>query len=1426
MGKNTKIICTVVPNPYKTEKNKAKGRLYFSVFLTPRLPESGFLKDYYEIARWFEFWDIFRKSNDLRVKIRGVSYESKKYTFLDQVASANIIFDDEFLRELKGDNGIKFDDSYTDEGIKIYKKMFKDSTPIQGWLLNEGGAPVEKIIQDVITFDDLKYHYTYVKPKTEIVAIIVEGEEKGLMVAQVLSKIEDYKTEIKNKQINKGKNKDNPLNNDPKKKSIDEVAEEIIEFTSISDIPKKDNYTGTVFEKDTLGHKTSPDEIRLRNKENQEFHKKLSILGSYPHLMRLTGWICDFYIEKNPVFQGKLDNIINSTDSKVKNRALIKLDFSNIITFIKNKQIGSEFDKWSNFQNEIDFKTPWTYFNPSDFSIRYSELFEDKYFNIQKGFINNIEIGEKKTKLLSALQLDMKDYIARKIQFSLSQLSKEEKTDLEKVTTENKNSISSKYSTGVSLYIGAEALKTSTENNPDAINIRFSAQNPNTVALNEVNIDDYILFGHNIDTGYRVDVIKIANKWDLRSLNKRIADYAIDRKEPIDGKPNYDYLLFEHEDEPWLSESAQTGQTGTLYVNEELFRWNNWSLTCPQIGSYTQDEKGTEGKNEFNDIEVIDPCPYKEDGKGDRILPLRFGAKYAFRIRVVDLCGNSPELEDKAPIDLVEGQSITEFLSKNPYFVSMEQPYKRMERIEPVELFFEKPIYNYTYEKKTYREIGEDGSETVYQFYDSKGTLKTTNLGEDLRTFVLRSFVDDSGKITPADRSCTRIISPPRVTPQFAELHGVFDLLPENKVNDLYEFLANEEKEFKSYSKDGVNNPFIKFVTDPIVSDVKFSWITKKESDTLRWPLTDYLKRKFIKLCLSHDQTPDSKMSNDDVLLTLEPGKSVIHSIVPIKFSDKKSWMEVDDPKQGELNLVFIHAVQKPVFINNPKLNKMVLKELSLKPKNRTTTDPINVYLEVNKENGALDLPLATTAELRLKATYKEFIKKKKEELDENNENENGYKLSDEETINVTNYSNISEALEGAEQVKLLNVIVSDEKATTLLKTESFNNLKHSFSDTKYRMVKYDLELVSKFKNFIDNPDEDSNYYSRFFEIGSHKILNSQRPRALQIDKIIPLFDWKEETKSATEKSIVRTNSSFRVYFNDSEWFSTGENEGIAVIYKTDLTTENGVDYKADSIEDSLTGLVTEFGKDPSVKQGKATSGISSGFFKGSVFEETENKTVNASLLGRDVSKFTQGASEQLTSYANLKFDKFPIKYKKGKFYCDIKINEALTKDYYFPFIKFALARYQPNSIYNNTTGDLFDFRFSNIAMTPQVQVLPKREIVSNSNEIRIKLFGNLKTDYAGIKNEFWQISEFDSRGKFAILTNNDPKKKLIKASELSGIDEIVLKKDKLEPNSFTYLEEYEYYEVDGEFRMLKSESDYNPRNDIRKRLVFTYKIN
>lgn len=1348
MGKNTKIICTVVPNATRTkELRQEPGKdkySAFSVFLTPRLPDSGLLKDYYEIVNWFKFLSVFTDNEYLKVRLGNISPAgTDTYNFTELAKQPKIIRDQELCgRDYRQQHNVYSEKDYYQLGKTVWTKMFQNNTPVKGWIFDQGDKKDDKITQ--------------IFTKDEVVKLIEDAKlrEKGISVSV---------SELKEKE-----------------------REQITKNLGLDDIKAK---------------KMSEDEIRLRNKENQEFHKKISILSDYPHLLRLTGWIFDFQIEESI-----------PTDFNI-----IKLDLSGLSEFVRN-QSSSNSSLWANFSNEIDFKTPWTYVDKTTFSIRYLDKLKKEYFQIENGFIK--ASGDAYD--IVACQFDHNQLKAK--------LTNSGETEKEKIKEVIDNRASDLTSTGIGIKV---VKKSSTQklspfekgiySDPDSVNSSIIV---NGKKNDSANIDDYIIFGHNLDTGYRVDVAMSmdggTNYSPFKSLCWRNADYKIDTS-PYSDKRAFIDLLTNFKDEPWISESAQAGKSGTLYVDEELCRWNNWSLTCPHIGNYPQDETIVKENHEFNDLELKNIKPTEKT-----LTPLRFSRKYKFRIRVVDICGNSPTTEDFDKLIEKDNDLYIIKFTDNTYLNNPAPKYKdlpeveylRLETVNPPELHFTENVF-----EGILRKNGE--------FVERK--LKEEFYGEDLNTFVVRTKIKGNNIIVP--ENSVRSVCPPRVTQSFVELHGTIDdLLKDPKERKpvyekaSYENTKTDVEIFKPKEE-------IPFLTDPIINsfEVKVEGLDSTMIDGV-WNQSNkpYIDRKFSSITLECIKPLDTLTTEkvitdqDGYVVQLKAGtilKGTIESFIPE--SDKSTKLHSDsllklkdndgNPIVGKHSqakeLLFINAVQKPVILNNDGTTRFnPTYKLDGVLRKRTPSNPISLAFETLTYSDG-KFPLSTSGEIKIIAEYDEIICEKT--------NKKGFRIEKKKLVKA--FSNFG---------KDISLKVNDnENYKELLGVPEFKALEHSFGDTKYRSVKYSIELVSRFKDYFPNENE-------FSVLGVFnkpiKIENSKKLEPLVIDSIVPVFSWEEN-----DNDVVRKHDTFRIYL-EGDWYQNGasikkngkgefekfeEVEDIAVFF---LEGEN-------TIPDHFEGIVTEFGKDPSTNvNNDRTSGLNEVFFVTKTFVgyESEDK-INAKLLERGESSFSAPLDAPVDS-DKIKAAIYPVEFdpEKRKFFCDIKLKLPENDKHYFPFLKLAVARYLKTSIKEDKK---YDYRFSNIVTAPQVQFFPVRKIDKKNNFQIFQSSGegsNIVNDFASKKLEVYLIMEKNREADFSKLIDEKIDLTSVRCIKLT---EQVTYKSLSEDNTIKkfnpakiYIEEFEVYNVwdtdsTKDFKM--SEENYNPRNDIRKRLVFTYQI-
>jgi hypothetical protein len=226
-----------------------------------------------------------------------------------------------------------------------------------------------------------------------------------------------------------------------------------------------------------------------------------------------------------------------------------------------------------------------------------------------------------------------------------------------------------------------------------------------------------VLYADDVTTGYRVDVS--ADGGEFRSLMQRVVSYSVGV-----GANKTDLTV---EDEAQIDAVVPVQQLDAknmphVFVGDELFSWNGWGFggqpPGPVVGAETRDAPHV--------VDVDDaPLPGYPLRVRPRVRPgsltrLRFGRRYRFRVRAVDLAGNSVE---PAAVD--------------PGLVTAEQRYVRLEPVaEPVVV-----------PRRRFR------------------------AAESLTSLVVHS----DGDGVPIGGTSERHLAAPKTPQRMAELHGMFD---------------------------------------------------------------------------------------------------------------------------------------------------------------------------------------------------------------------------------------------------------------------------------------------------------------------------------------------------------------------------------------------------------------------------------------------------------------------------------------------------------------------------------------------------------------------------------------------------------------------------------------------------------------------------
>ena len=275
---------------------------------------------------------------------------------------------------------------------------------------------------------------------------------------------------------------------------------------------------------------------------------------------------------------------------------------------------------------------------------------------------------------------------------------------------------------------------------------------------------------------------------------------------------------------------------------------------------------------------------------------------------------------------------------------------------------------------------------------------------------------------------------------------------------------------------------------------------------------------------------------------------------------------------------------------------------------------------------------------------------------------------------------------------------------------------RHELHDTKYHRVRYRPVAVTRFREYFP---QDTNTPAATTEPGAEQpaeVLSSARPAAPRLLYALPLFEWDTPpgTPGVTQRS--RSGGGLRLYL-DRPWFSSGEGELLGVVFR------EGIDFL--DLDETLAPLVTQWGADPIWDASPAPARAEEAHFEGAVRRQS------GALLAE------QPAAAVTVAGYPVRFDP-----ERRLWAADLRID---TGDAYWPFVRLALARYQPNSV---------DGAFlSRVERADFVQLPPRREakIAAGVAAVHLEVSGPVYLDSEVMRTVGPRLSAFggsrDSNG-------------------------------------------------------------------------------
>ena len=852
------------------------------------------------------------------------------------------------------------------------------------------------------------------------------------------------------------------------------------------------------------------------------------------------------------------------------------------------------------------------------------------------------------------------------------------------------------------------------------------------VFQNQAGANPPALWAEDVVRGYRIDVWDSTSKrW--RSLCQRNAMYDLN-----------DGAVVVTPDEPeegtirlGATKSADPASNQNLvYLHEALVAWTGWSLAAPPPGRAVQPDDSVDKTTAESEAELPPGLKFKSRFRAvPGSLPrLRFGRHYWMRARAVDLAGNSlpPQQEDFGP-EKPEPKA---------------RPYLRYEPVAAPVIALVKP---------------------------QGGATERPAEGESMSRMAIRSFNDTPALNTvPTAETARRFAVPAQASVRDAEQHGkldaggrvdssTFNLLAHQNDLDAKDPAASLREETipmqGPLDASPVDTVFavyhdehdLTYLPDPLAEEVAvriFDHPNIRDSEIIviaLYPTGAWPNARPFKIEVSDHPTakpgfvaatgtlriPLPKAIRAKVRLSMRLSKDALATMGVF------GWLSPSERAKGQdlalsgqhwmmtpwRTVEIVHAVQRPLIA--PTIKQIVI------------------------ERG----PSATWAQPRIVATCSLKSTDRVDLLAEWHEPRDDAGIAESEAIQVdhargdvafpvkitdaTSYARrrpghpaggIAEhTIEKGDDLIGINLRIERE-----LVTPKF----HEFHDTRYRRIEYALQATSKFREFLPAtiltdagvPTEKN------IEITGPRsmtwIPSSAPPPAPDVLYIVPTFGWVRSQDDKGRRSSWRRGGGLRVYL-DRPWNVSGYGEMLGVVLPPSSFKGNpdkepkSAPYKK---------YITQWGNDPIWLSG-FVSGIAP---KRSNFPLARTKSdPSGQWLPKDAppteadqppGDFTVTGllppDEPTTSASPVEVAPHDLFYDEERrlWCCDIEIDTGAA---YYPFIRLALARYQPVSITGAHLSNVVLADFMPLTADRWLSITPTR----SPKKQHLAVFGNRFTD-------------------------------------------------------------------------------------------------
>jgi hypothetical protein len=739
--------------------------------------------------------------------------------------------------------------------------------------------------------------------------------------------------------------------------------------------------------------------------------------------------------------------------------------------------------------------------------------------------------------------------------------------------------------------------------------------------------------------GYAIDVQDVTAKKPWQSLCRRRVSYTVGEGAAKASWPSQAGASIE--DEGWVS-LATTSEpkrkpNSDLALTESMFRWDGWSLSARRPGKHIGTNDTPAGFE--NDAETALKIGIHVEPEPKSLPRLRFGHTYLMRARAIDLAGHGVSYEhgDQSP-------------TIGP---------KRYLRFEPA------------------------AHPTVV-------VRSAPGAGESIERIVIRSFnatpADDK---VPTKETSERHLAPPLTSQLMAEGHGKFDGMDPV---DSYALVQSRQGTYDDASQSGAKvvvhqeaQLSLPYLPDPLVAGAAFLGLPQDEVERfLGLPgaplnkevefLPDGSKNvtdlsaiekppiTLVKVGFRTDAWPDFKpfrlrlvegsgepaWNNAARELTVEVPKAELVKARLSSYVDAEgldllgilAWIDERKPPvspkvkeqlrrlalQGRhymvepfRELVIVHAVQQPLL--TPDISKLSVTR-SIGSTAAVLHDSVQVHAK-------------STVKLDLNAEWQEWVDR----------------LTDPGPTQTPPTGQIH-----AFAVPIAYPGLPEKPADNVAAIAN----RHELGDTKHRKIDYTAVATTRYREYFD---DDKLVYTRTSEKKTLHVPSSARPAAPRVLYVVPTFGWDRPPATDKEMRSTRLGGGLRIYL-ERPWYSSGDDELLGIVLP-DLGLRQragGRVAPAPAIPDDLKPYVTRWGADPI-----AASPVPKAVLAPTDFPRATTASRRGLTLD-ELDRVTVAVAAHQVEYDD----------RRQLWYCDIELAPGPA---YFPFIRLALARYQPYSV-------------------------------------------------------------------------------------------------------------------------------------------------